>query len=281
MRVVKFIFGILLGFFALVTMIQMGSEERGAGLIGALTGFVIVEIIAIYLVYNAYASHSKEKLKTANSEIESDQSYSAIDPNNRDSIDTPRDSNSHNDSESNENSIQFDMDKEILILTENLERLNKLYQKGILSKEEYELKCSKINLAKANLEFQKSREYIDLQALFNQKVLSQEEFENKSKLLLNRHIQNINVPVNRNRNIIPLVITGILIIIYPFIIKYFFKNFFEYKVYNDELKLFFWISAGTALLMIKKQSYMSIVLFIMAVLYCLIVSSQHILDLTT
>ena len=42
MQIAKIIIGIIIGFFALFTIVQMAGEETGSGLGGAFTGFIII-----------------------------------------------------------------------------------------------------------------------------------------------------------------------------------------------------------------------------------------------
>lgn len=56
MKTVKVIIGLVVGFFATTTMFQMFFEESGAGLFGAVTGYVIIMTICIWLVYSGLKS---------------------------------------------------------------------------------------------------------------------------------------------------------------------------------------------------------------------------------
>ena len=60
MNILKIIAGAILGFFSFITIVQMAGEERGAGLAGALTGFLIFAAIATWLIYSGVKGN-KEK----------------------------------------------------------------------------------------------------------------------------------------------------------------------------------------------------------------------------
>ena len=64
MKTFKTIIGIILILFGTITVIQMSSEERGAGLLGVFTGYAIILAISIWLLYSA-----NKKPKETNSEI--------------------------------------------------------------------------------------------------------------------------------------------------------------------------------------------------------------------
>jgi len=63
MKVFKLVFGLILGIAAIVTILGMLGEEQGAGLGGALTGFVIIMAIAIWLIFSAIKGFEKQSLK--------------------------------------------------------------------------------------------------------------------------------------------------------------------------------------------------------------------------
>jgi hypothetical protein len=60
MQTVKIIFGAIIGFFALITMVQMANEESGAGLAGAFLGFLIIGGLAGLLIYNGVKGNQKK-----------------------------------------------------------------------------------------------------------------------------------------------------------------------------------------------------------------------------
>lgn len=59
MKALKIILGVILGLGAINAMIVMGGEESGAGLAGAVTGFVILGGIAGWLIYSGMNHKSK------------------------------------------------------------------------------------------------------------------------------------------------------------------------------------------------------------------------------
>lgn len=63
MQTFKVILGLILGVAAIVTMVQMAGEEKGAGLAGAFTGFLILGGIAGWLIYSGTKSKGDGKNK--------------------------------------------------------------------------------------------------------------------------------------------------------------------------------------------------------------------------
>lgn len=59
MNTVKIIVGAVLGFFSLITMVQMAGEERGAGLAGAFTGFLVFGGLAAWLISSGIKGNQK------------------------------------------------------------------------------------------------------------------------------------------------------------------------------------------------------------------------------
>ena len=68
MKVFKLVFGLILGIAAIVTILGMLGEEQGAGLGGALTGFVILMGIAIWLIFSAIKGFEKQSLENTKKE---------------------------------------------------------------------------------------------------------------------------------------------------------------------------------------------------------------------
>lgn len=66
MKTAKVIIGLVVGFFATITMFQMFFEETGAGLYGALSGYAVIIAICIWLVYSGTKDDSKTKVPNRN-----------------------------------------------------------------------------------------------------------------------------------------------------------------------------------------------------------------------
>ncbi|WP_164879130.1 hypothetical protein [Flavobacterium cerinum] len=56
MKTFKIISGAILAIVAINVMITMAGEEQGAGLAGAVTGFIIIGSISAYLLYSGLNS---------------------------------------------------------------------------------------------------------------------------------------------------------------------------------------------------------------------------------
>ena len=82
-------------------------------------------------------------------------------------------------------------------LNSTIENLKDLKQKDILSEEEYIEKIKKVENTIAKEDIINSKEYKQLQSLFNSDILSKDEFEEKKKLLFNKsvNINNISPPL--------------------------------------------------------------------------------------
>ena len=52
MRILKIIVGAILGIASLATVIQVAGEESGAGLFGALIGFILLGGLSVWLIYS-------------------------------------------------------------------------------------------------------------------------------------------------------------------------------------------------------------------------------------
>lgn len=62
MQTLKIILGAILGITGFSVFIEMVGEESGAGLFGAFTGFLIMEVIAGLLIYSGIKGNEKKKL---------------------------------------------------------------------------------------------------------------------------------------------------------------------------------------------------------------------------
>lgn len=60
MQTAKIIIGGIIGFSALITMVQMAGEESGAGLAGAFTGFLLIGGLAGWLIYSGVKGSQKK-----------------------------------------------------------------------------------------------------------------------------------------------------------------------------------------------------------------------------
>ncbi|APY09530.1 hypothetical protein BWZ20_15000 [Winogradskyella sp. J14-2] len=154
MKNFKIILGIVLIVFGTITIIQMASEERGAGLGGALSGYVIILGISIWLIYSA------NKVKS-NSE------------------------NSLNLNFKEQKTNHYKQNKPIKSsINEQKENLKILKNEGVLSDTEYEEKIDIINnqiiLEKVN----KLIEYKSLKKVLDSDLLSKEQFEEKTDKLI-------------------------------------------------------------------------------------------------
>jgi hypothetical protein len=63
MSTIKIISGIIIGFFAFVTLIQMVGEERGAGLVGGFIAFLLVAGFSIWLINSGLNGNIKRNRK--------------------------------------------------------------------------------------------------------------------------------------------------------------------------------------------------------------------------
>jgi hypothetical protein len=63
MSTIKIISGIIIGFFAFVTLIQMVSEERGAGFVGGFFAFLLVADFSIWLIKSGLNGNIKRNRK--------------------------------------------------------------------------------------------------------------------------------------------------------------------------------------------------------------------------
>jgi hypothetical protein len=59
MQIIKIIIGIFIGICAIKVMVQMASEESGAGLLGAVIGFLIIGGLAGWLIYSGINGRKK------------------------------------------------------------------------------------------------------------------------------------------------------------------------------------------------------------------------------
>lgn len=171
MKIVKVIIGLVVGFFATITMFQMFSEESGAGLYGALTGYIIIMAICVWLVYSG--SKDKEVMveKTFNK-----QSNSTVYENRIESLKELKEKGLLTEQEYEEK-IKKVVDDNI---TKSLEdyteykQLKTLYEDDILTKEELETKVEilRSKLRAKNTEEEKGEPYFEELRSFTDKELN-------------------------------------------------------------------------------------------------------------
>ena len=148
MKIFKIVIGIILIFFGTVTVIQMLNEERGAGLLGVFTGYAIILIISIWLIYSSVKKPNETKDLTRNLFSTTSQ-------------------------QKNNNLSIIDQKQSLEILRD----------KGVLNESEYE---EKLNILEEQLILKKVQslsEYLNLKKLCDSDLLSKEQFENKIKSL--------------------------------------------------------------------------------------------------
>lgn len=153
MKTVKVIIGLVVGFFATTTMFQMFFEESGAGLYGAVTGYVIIMTICIWLVYSGSKNKEVMVQETVNKQ-ESDNIYKQIT-----NLKHLRDEGILTEeeySQKQETISKSNLDNE-LKNSDDYKKLKELYESGILTKEEFNEKTETLRLKLANLR-QKQKE---------------------------------------------------------------------------------------------------------------------------
>jgi uncharacterized membrane protein len=96
------------------------------------------------------------------------------------------------------NVFKNEQEKTIIKKSQKEEALKDLYNKGILSKEEFELKSDKLN--KDNIEeiIKFSAEFKNLKKLFDSKILTEKEFTEKTELLKLKQIERAYRKENNN-----------------------------------------------------------------------------------
>lgn len=144
MKTVKVIIGLVVGFFATTTMFQMFSEESGAGLYGAVTGYVIIMAICIWLVY----SGSKNKEVMVQETVikqESDNTHKQIE-----NLKHLRDQNILTKEEFDFKVKTINIAKEERLLKQTVEykKLQELFDNGILSQAEFK---DKVEILKSKI----------------------------------------------------------------------------------------------------------------------------------
>ncbi|NCP85534.1 MAG: hypothetical protein GW809_08985 [Bacteroidetes bacterium] len=155
MKTFKTIIGIILILFGTITVIQMSSEERGAGLLGVFTGYAIILAISIWLLYSA-----NKKPKETNSEI-----GSSFFDNNKNNY-TKQQSTKKLSTKEQKQSLQILKDKGVLNETEYQEKINIIDEQIIIDK------------------IHKSTEYQNLKNVYESELLTKEQFDEKVNKLI-------------------------------------------------------------------------------------------------
>lgn len=146
-----------------ITIIKMYNEETGAGFFGAFTGYIIILIISIWLIYSA----NKEQIGPIN--LTGSLRYN----------------------QANDNS------KKKLSAVEQKQSIEILKEKDLLSETEYEEKMKIID-GKIILEkLYTSTDYLNLKNLYENEILTQDEFNLKVETIKKR----ITHDLNPNRNL--------------------------------------------------------------------------------
>jgi hypothetical protein len=165
MKVFKTIVGVTLILFGTITVIQLSREESGAGLTGVLTGYSILMIISIWLIYSANKKNGKQD-------------------------------NRNLKNESNQKVYKDEQSIAKSSFEEQKESLDILKDKGLLNEPEY---LKKLHLVEEKIsleELHESSEYSSLKVLFDGGLLTKAEFDEKTKLLRLKLKENPNVEVN-------------------------------------------------------------------------------------
>ena len=163
MKTIKHISGLIIGFFSTTTIIEMFNNESGADLYGAITGYIIIMILSIWLVFSCSRECNNSNLK-----VKKDEKISLAEQNKQ------------------------------RLLTLSKENLRKLKESNILTQEEYDSKLSQITKKDFEEKVTKTNEYILLKNLYDSGLLDKIEFEEKTKILIER--QSINKNKDQNKS---------------------------------------------------------------------------------
>ena len=148
MKILKIVIGIILAIASISVMAEMANEESGAGLGGAITGFLIIGGLAAWLIYSGL---SVEKTVIKQNPFKKE---TIINPNN--------------------DGLQQ--------LKENLQRLK---ESDIITIEEYNSKLKQINEKDFNERVKNTSEYLQLKNLYDKGFFDKTEFENKIEIIKN------------------------------------------------------------------------------------------------
>jgi len=148
MKILKIVIGIILAIASISVMAGMANEESGAGLGGAITGFLIIGGLAAWLIYSGL---SVEKTVIKQNPFKKE---TIINPNN--------------------DGLQQ--------LKENLQRLK---ESDIITIEEYNSKLKQINEKDFNERVKNTSEYLQLKNLYDKGFFDKTEFENKIEIIKN------------------------------------------------------------------------------------------------
>ena len=140
MKTLKVLIGVVLALFSTITIFEMFSEESGAGLFGAISGYVLIMAIAVWLIYSALKD-DKINITNADTKVnyKSDETFHNLSDLKQKGILT--------DEEYSQKVSKINADKNEQELKNSVEykQLKSLLDSGVLTKEEFE---SKIKLLK-------------------------------------------------------------------------------------------------------------------------------------
>jgi hypothetical protein len=138
MRTFKIIIGIVLGLFSLITIVQVAGEESGAGLAGAITGFIIFEGIAIWLIYSA----TNKNLEVINNQNPTKSYNPEVFLNDKENLSDLRRNGILTEEEYDKKLEEIqNTNLEVQIkLTDDYKKLKSLFDNGVLTKDEFESK---------------------------------------------------------------------------------------------------------------------------------------------
>jgi hypothetical protein len=137
MKTAKVIIGLVVGFFATITMFHMFFEETGAGLYGALSGYAVIMAICIWLVYSGAKDNSKTKVPNRNNKNVTNPNYDKSS-----TLKELKDKGILTEQEYEvkiKKLIEDDLEKSLEDYNE-YKQLKSLYNDGILTKDEFENK---------------------------------------------------------------------------------------------------------------------------------------------
>jgi len=150
MKIFKIIIAIVLIVFGTVTIIQMSIEESGSGLYGAFTGYAILMIISILLLYSANKEQDNTRKLSTNEQKQT---------------------------------LQKNIN---LTFEEQKESLKKLRKSELLTEDEYKTKIEEINENSLNNKVKSSEEYQELLKLKNEGLFNTVQFNEKIEIITSK-----------------------------------------------------------------------------------------------
>lgn len=149
MKTLKVVIGSVLALFSTITIFEMFSEENGAGLFGAISGYVLIMAIAVWLIYSGLKDN-KIKIKNTNAKVnyKADDSLQNLSDLKQKGIITDEEYKNKIDK------IEAEKIKHNLKNSVEYKQLKNLLDNGILSKEEFECKIQLLqNVSEKELGF--------------------------------------------------------------------------------------------------------------------------------